>query len=62
MKIITVTFSGGKATIDTRGFQGASCVTETLELEAALGVTTSDQKTPEFFQKAPVAQTQKAGR
>jgi len=62
MKQVLITFAGGKATIETSGFQGISCLSETAELEAALGVTTDDQKKPEFYQRAPVAATQKAGR
>jgi hypothetical protein len=62
MQQILITFSGGKATVETKGFTGSSCVTATAELEAALGITTGDERKPEFYQRAPVAATQKAGR
>lgn len=63
MKMITVTFSGGKVSVQTSGFVGASCLAETLELEQALGIEGGeDHKTPEFYQRQQTAATQKAGR
>lgn len=53
---VTVTIRGGKATIATSGFQGASCLSATAGLEAALGVTQSDTPTEEMH-VAPVEQT-----
>lgn len=63
MKTITVTFKGGKVAVQTSGFVGSSCLTETMELEQALGIEGGDdQKLPEFYQRQPVAAQQKAGR
>lgn len=39
MKTITVTFNGEAVTIETSGFTGSSCKTETADLKAALGLT-----------------------
>lgn len=63
MKQILVTFKGGTVSVQTSGFTGASCLSETLELEQALGIEGGvDQKTPEFYQRQQAPATQKAGR
>lgn len=63
MKMITVTFKGGNVSVRTSGFTGASCLSETLELEQALGIEGGeDQKTPEYYQRQAAPATQKAGR
>jgi hypothetical protein len=60
-KTITVTINeDGSSTVATKGFAGASCLSETARLEAALGATTANQPTPEMHQTA--AQVQKAGQ
>lgn len=40
----------GEATVQTRGYTGADCLQASKWLERSLGITTADQKTPEFFQ------------
>ena len=58
-KIIEVTVSPqGETTIQTKGFTGEQCRDATRSLEAALGVRTREQLTPEFH--APVGSTQAA--
>ena len=47
-KTITVDIANGQATVETRGFQGKACLDATAELEKAMGLKTSDRKTPEF--------------
>jgi len=41
----------GEATVQTKGYAGADCLHASKFLEDALGVTTSDQKTSEFYQQ-----------
>ncbi|HWA97695.1 MAG TPA: DUF2997 domain-containing protein [Pirellulales bacterium] len=49
-QIIELTISpAGQTTIRTMGFTGAACQYASRFLEQALGVTTADQKTPEFY-------------
>ena len=58
-KFIEVTVSPkGETTIQTKGFTGEQCRDATRSQEAALGVRTREQLTPEFH--APVANTQAA--
>lgn len=47
-KEIVVTIQDGKATVATKGFQGKACQDATAELEKAMGLKTSDTKTPEY--------------
>lgn len=66
MKTITITFdTDGNPTIETSGFEGKSCKTETAALEAFLAgqpVQTTTWK-PEAFKAArPTSTSQKAGR
>ena len=53
MKTIEIVISpAGQTQLQTTGFQGRSCLDATRELEAALGATTSDRRTAEFYQPA----------
>lgn len=47
---VTVIVENGETRIETKGFKGASCKQATAALEAALGVTTSDEPTAEMYQ------------
>jgi hypothetical protein len=58
-RIIEVTVSPqGETTVQTRGYAGADCLRASKFLEQALGVTTADARTSEFYQAA--AQQQQA--
>ena len=48
---IVVTIEDGKAKVETKGFEGKACLDATADLERAMGITTQDDKTPEFHQK-----------
>ena len=51
MQIIEITItSAGQATVETRGFAGASCRLASEFLERALGQRIGEQLTSEFFQ------------
>jgi hypothetical protein len=52
--------ANGKVVIQTKGFQGASCLQATKSLESALGLVTDDTKTREFHQAASQSQPQQA--
>lgn len=53
MKEITVDIdANGNTKVTTKGFEGAECLQATAALEAALGVKTSLQPTPEMHKKA----------
>ena len=57
-RIIEVTVSPrGVATVQTTGFTGADCLAASRFLEQALGVTTTERKTAEFYQEQQVEQT-----
>jgi hypothetical protein len=45
---IEINISGGKAEVKTEGFEGRACMDATADLEAAMGLTVDDQKTPEY--------------
>ena len=47
-KQIVVLIEGGKAEVSTTGFAGKACQDATAQLQKALGVTTTDKKTPEY--------------
>ena len=50
-RIIEVVVSPqGEATVQTRGYAGSDCLRASRFLEQALGVTTSDRKTAEYYQ------------
>jgi hypothetical protein len=58
-KIIEVTISPqGETTVLTKGYAGQDCLRASKFLEKALGVTTSDCRTPEYFQLVPAEQHQ----
>lgn len=42
----------GTPIIEGKGFSGPDCINATKYLEEALGTTTSDQRTKEFYTKA----------
>jgi len=46
----------GEATVQTRGYTGADCLRASKWLERSLGITTADQKTPEYFQAEQLRQ------
>jgi hypothetical protein len=46
----------GQTTIQTRGFNGNTCISASKWLEQALGITTDDRKTTEFFETASTEQ------
>ncbi len=49
-RIIELTVSpSGEATVQTKGYSGGDCLAAARFLEHALGVTTSDVKTAEFY-------------
>ena len=53
MKTIEVTISAaGAATVETKGFAGTTCTDASKFLEQALGRTTADRKTVEYFRPA----------
>ena len=52
-RIIEVVVSPtGEATVQTKGYAGADCLQASKFLEQALGVTTADRKTAEFYETA----------
>jgi hypothetical protein len=56
-RIIEVTVSPtGETTVQTRGYAGADCLQASKFLEQALGVSTTDCKTADFYQTAPAQQ------
>ena len=56
-RIIEVTVSPqGETTVQTRGYAGSDCLQASRFLEQALGVTTADQKTAEYYQTAACPQ------
>jgi hypothetical protein len=44
----------GEATVQTRGYSGADCLQASKFLEQALGVSTTDRKTAEYYQPTPI--------
>jgi hypothetical protein len=49
-RIIEVVVSPtGEATVQTKGYAGADCLQASQPLEQALGVTTADRKTEEYY-------------
>jgi hypothetical protein len=56
-RVIEVTVSPtGEATVQTRGYAGADCLRASKDLEQALGVVTSDNRTAEFYQTSAAEQ------
>ena len=57
MRVIEVLVSHtGETKVQTKGYSGSSCLQASQFLEQALGVTTQDQKTSEFYQSNQVQQ------
>lgn len=53
MRIIEVLVSPtGETSVQTKGYAGADCLQASKWLEQALGISTQDTKTPEYFQTA----------
>lgn len=51
MRIIEVTVSPkGETTVQTKGYTGGDCLQASKFLEQALGTTTSEHKTAEYYQ------------
>ena len=48
----------GQTTVHTHGFSGPSCREASKFLEQALGATTAEQLTPEFYQISSIEQPQ----
>jgi hypothetical protein len=46
----------GDAAVQTKGYAGADCLLASKFLEQALGTTTADRKTAEFYEQADVQQ------
>jgi hypothetical protein len=46
----------GEATVQTKGYAGADCLQASRFLEQALGLTTDDRKTVEYYQPAAAEQ------
>lgn len=58
MKKVTIEIDeAGNVVIATAGFSGGECLKETADIERSLGVTTSDEKTPEFHKTLGAKQT-----
>jgi hypothetical protein len=56
-RIIEVVVSPkGETTVQTKGYGGASCLQASRFLEQALGVSSDDRKTSEFYQDVQVQQ------
>lgn len=55
--IVSVT---GQSQVQTQGFQGADCRTGSQFLERALGRTTHEQLTPEYYQGAGTTEVTEA--
>jgi hypothetical protein len=50
----------GETTLQTKGFAGGDCLQASKYLEDALGLTSNEQKTPEFY--AQQAQEQRVNQ
>jgi hypothetical protein len=56
-RAIEVTVSPqGEVTVQTRGYVGGECLRASQFLEQALGVTTTDHKTAEYYHTAETTQ------
>ena len=56
-QIIEVTISPtGETTVQTKGFAGSTCQDASKFIEQALGVSTRERKTAEFYATAPAQQ------
>ena len=62
MKTIIVTVAPtGQTKVETRGFVGSECQQASKFLEAALGLRTGEQLTPEYYQQASQQQRLQEG-
>ncbi len=61
-KIEVIIAPDGTPQIEGKGFAGADCLKATKYLEEALGVTTKDVRTKEFYQKASQKNQQQASQ
>jgi hypothetical protein len=61
-KIVITIGDNGSVEVETKGFAGSSCLTETAALEAALGGATKTIKTQEFHQPATQGSKAKASQ
>jgi hypothetical protein len=58
LRIIEVTVSPrGETSVQTKGYTGGACLQASRFLERALGVTTVERKTAEFYEGQANAQT-----
>ena len=56
-RIIEITVAPtGETTVQTKGYAGADCLAASRFLEAALGTTTAEQRTAEFYAETPAEQ------
>ena len=56
-RIIEVTVSTkGETTVQTKGYEGSDCLRASRFLEEALGVTTTDCKSAEYYEAVPAEQ------
>ncbi len=56
-RVIEVTVSpAGEATVQTKGYAGPACLEASRFLEQALGPSTAEAKTDEFYQPATAEQ------
>ena len=46
----------GETTVQTKGYSGSECLQASSWLEKALGITTTDQKTGEYYNTQPTQQ------
>jgi hypothetical protein len=46
----------GEVSVQTRGYAGSDCLQASKFLEQSLGIITTDRRTTEFYQQAPVEQ------
>lgn len=56
-RIIEITVSPkGETTLQTKGYAGSDCLQANKFLEQSLGITTSNQKSAEFYQSTAAEQ------
>jgi hypothetical protein len=56
-RIIEVTVSPqGEATVQTKGYSGGDCLRASKFLEEALGISTAERKTTDYYQSVPSEQ------
>jgi hypothetical protein len=56
-RVIEITVSpSGETTVKTKGYAGADCLAASRFLEQALGTSSADHKTAEFYAETPAEQ------